>query len=260
MSKLLFYSAIFYISIFGTSIHSCFIVSGNEFCSDETIKVEYKAVLKELKLEPHKNMEINNFMNKEFVRKQKVLASLRFHLFSDRKEYYFGYQEPMSIDNDDHYGVTGVVSRIMDGEFIYSQFDKGVSYLGGFKVGMKINREIDIEDLSWELTSESKIILGLVCNKAIGSLVNDEGAHSAHYPITAWFAPKLNFRGGPTPFATLPGTILALETQHAIIYAISYKLGSFKMPKYRSYENTMKYPDYLLYMKEWNISNRGRDN
>lgn len=166
----------------------------------------------------------------------------------------------MQVNEIDNYALTAAVSRAIDGDAIYTNLVDSVSYLTGFDIGVKIDRKINIGNLKWELKKETKIILGKKCFKAIGTLVKEDFAHAPSYPVTAWYANELNFSGGPTPFGTLPGVILELETNHAIIYAISIETGDFKIKKYHPKDKIMTYPEYKEYMKEWSRDNRTRKN
>lgn len=59
----------------------------------------------------------------------------------------------------------------------------------------------------WEISKESKNILGFETRKAITTL---DDKHKTK--ITVWYAPKLNFKTGPEKFWGLPGLILELNS------------------------------------------------
>lgn len=60
---------------------------------------------------------------------------------------------------------------------------------------------------NWEISKESKNILGFETRKATVTL---DDKHKTK--ITAWYAPKLNFKTGPDKFWGLPGLILELNS------------------------------------------------
>lgn len=59
----------------------------------------------------------------------------------------------------------------------------------------------------WNISKETKNILGFETRKAVAVLDDKYGTK-----ITAWYAPKLNFKTGPGDFWGLPGLILELES------------------------------------------------
>lgn len=59
----------------------------------------------------------------------------------------------------------------------------------------------------WEISKESKNILGFETRKATVTL---DDKHKTK--ITAWYAPRLNFKTGPEKFWGLPGLILELNS------------------------------------------------
>jgi len=71
-----------------------------------------------------------------------------------------------------------------------------------------------------------------------------------------WYTPIINIKAGPTPFATLPGLILSLESPFAIVHAISIKFGNFVVKKRKSKNKLMKYYEYKKYIDAWREKNR----
>src|SRR5690606_11017234 len=65
-----------------------------------------------------------------------------------------------------------------------------------------------IKSINWKITKEKKEILGFQCYMATAIL--EDGTN-----VTAWYAPKLNFKTGPDKFWGLPGLILEVETELA---------------------------------------------
>ncbi len=228
--------------------------------SARAISVDYKILLKDREFNKSFDSNTNDFLNESIKRKQSLLSNLIFNLKSNRRNYNFSYERPMQISENDEYELTAAISRAIDGNVIYTNILDSIAYLGGFDIGIKIDRKLHTYDVKWELKNETKTILGKKCYKAIGKLVEDDLAHSPSYPVTAWYSNELNFFGGPTPFATLPGLILELETNQAIIYAISIETGDFEVSEYKSKTKVMTYPEYTKYMKKWSKENRSIKN
>lgn len=66
--------------------------------------------------------------------------------------------------------------------------------------------------VKWEITKDTKEILGFVCYKA----VSNSGSSSQ---IVAWFTPDIPFQFGPGGYGNLPGLILELEEGRTIFTA-----------------------------------------
>lgn len=246
-----FISFIFLISIFSSEQ----LISQSD---KNSINVNYKIKFKERVNNQSLDANTNNFFNESLKRKQEVIEDVIFRLDADREKYHFTYEEIMQSDNNKT-TLDAAVSRAIDGSFIFTNLRDSISYLGGFDIGVKIHRKLSTNHLIWELTKEHKSILGIKCFKAVGSLVENDLAHSSSYPVIAWYSTSLNFYGGPTPFATLPGVILELETNQALIYAIDFKLQSEKVKNYVPKGKIMSYPDYLKFIQEWSSRNRKRN-
>lgn len=83
--------------------------------------------------------------------------------------------------------------------------------------------------LDWEITTESKMIDGYLCYKAIYNdvFVNRKGVNTS-IPIVVWFAPSLPYSYGPKYFNGLPGLILELNDRETTFYATSITILKHK--------------------------------
>ena len=95
------------------------------------------------------------------------------------------------------------------------------------------NNEFLIErksNLNWNITSETKMIDGNLCYKAVSS---DYYYHTKNdrrnFEVTAWFCPKLPFKFGPMYYNDLPGLIL--ETSYLDVRLIATKIEYKLDPK-----------------------------
>lgn len=78
--------------------------------------------------------------------------------------------------------------------------------------------------VKWEITNESKEILGFTCFKAIPTYNQKYGEREVNsYAKAAWFTPAINKRGGPLRYSNLPGLILQVESPYATITAVNIK-------------------------------------
>jgi GLPGLI family protein len=87
------------------------------------------------------------------------------------------------------------------------------------------------KDFKWELTNETKEILGYTCYKAISKEVKTfEGKDKTFYTI-AWYAPALKHQIGPQDFGGLEGLILELTDKKRKYYCTEI-LSPEKIPMF----------------------------
>jgi GLPGLI family protein len=225
------------------------------------IEIIYNAILKDFAYinDNPPPPGFRTFMDDLDRKRQQMILDIDFKLLASNEEYLLTFESPILSDDYDSYTLTGAVSRAIDGSVIYADLTDGVSYLGGFETGDPIDRRFSVDDVEWTLfEGDEKVILGKRCFKAIGRLKSNDLAHAPLYPVIAWYAPELNIRGGPIQFATLPGAILKLETQTAVLTAVSVKKTNEKIKKFIPKKNVKTHPEYLKYYEEWNRINRPR--
>jgi GLPGLI family protein len=69
-------------------------------------------------------------------------------------------------------------------------------------------KEINTNDIEWEITEEYKKIIGYSCQKAITIHTNPNGTQKK---IVAWFATEIPIPTGPFMYVGLPGLILEVD-------------------------------------------------
>jgi GLPGLI family protein len=85
------------------------------------------------------------------------------------------------------------------------------------------------KDFKWELSNETKEILGYTCYKAVSKEVKTiKGKDKTFYTI-AWYAPALKYQIGPQDFGGLDGLILELTDKKRKYYCTEI-LSPEKMP------------------------------
>ena len=101
-------------------------------------------------------------------------------------------------------------------------------------------------DIQWQMTSESKVIQGFACYKAVSSYEVVRGDITFNFPIIAWFTPEIPHAFGPKGYFGLPGLILELQERN-----ITY--GAKKIEFYRT--NNLVIPNIpnfkLMTEREW---------
>ncbi len=147
------------------------------------------------------------------------LPHLTFQLKFNLNKARFDRQPTMLNDNGIDLNRTSLILGA-EGLF-YTDIEKGINLQQrslGEEILLLKNPKLD-----WQITPDTKYILGYECRKAVAVL------HSANHKelhVTAWFAPSLPFQFGPLQFRGLPGLILGLVTiNHYYLYATAVKFN-----------------------------------
>ena len=208
----------------------------------QSVKVHYKATAKHVS---NSNKKTNNIMGDIARHANNALSKIDFIVMSDNLSYKLYYELDMSNDfNGEEW--TDVATMIaIDGDRVIGDFSEGLSYYDS-SLTKKI-RSVEMSNITWKITAESKFILGFSCYKAIASINDPSEENTLTPPEIARFSPELSMRGGPTAYATLPGIILELESQKVKFTAVSIK---------HKKDSSLILPDYdsknILPHKEWN--------
>lgn len=103
----------------------------------------------------------------------------------------------------------------------------------------------NLKKWNWKITTETKVIAGYKCNKAIGEYLGN--------PITAWFTAELPKNAGPDRFNSLPGTILSVVMPKYEYTATSVKIAALNTtidkPVFRDKTYTMAEMNYAISAK-----------
>jgi GLPGLI family protein len=124
-------------------------------------------------------------------------------------------EEQMAIDGQN---ISPAIGRSVLNLYSYVYSDqKDYSY--GYDVGKEYIVQFSNSSVSWEITSESKDILGFKCFKAIPDYNDLTEDQERGLPTHVWFTPEINKKGGPWVYFDLPGLILEVENKNARITA-----------------------------------------
>jgi len=226
---------------------------GCKLNSQNTIRVGYLAEHKidvilgraeKLKQEKPNSLIDVNYFEKLYREEQENLNNSEIILLADGEAYKLTYVSPMPSDR---YLISSYNAAVgfFDAQLIYGDIKNETIYLAGTKGNVEIDRVFNLNEVAWELTNETETILGYTCYKAIGHLREEKNGNSKLFPITAWFAPDLPYKGGPTQYVSLPGLILKYETQISIVKAVSIDSGSFKITPYTPQFKVMTYAKFI---------------
>jgi len=207
----------------------------------QEIEVTYQATAKHVK----KSNKIESDAFKKLANDcNKALAKVQFKSISNGSTHRFFYEEVMASDFDGEFWLDLALVWAMDGKQMYADYTKRISYYETNQIS-KI-RSVKMDNINWTISNDSKNILGYKCYRATAKIVNPEEEYKLTIPTIAWFCPELTKRGGPTAYATLPGTILELESEKLRFTVTKVKIkksNSIKIPQYKSED--------ILPHKEW---------
>lgn len=77
---------------------------------------------------------------------------------------------------------------------------------------------IEQEKPTWNYTDQTKVIDGIMCFKAFSLKKIDNGKRQFTKTTIAWYAPSLPYSFGPMNFIGLPGLIIELQENEAVLY------------------------------------------
>lgn len=100
-------------------------------------------------------------------------------------------------------------------KYIYKDLTDNVAYSELFLIDEMINIKDKLIEREWKITSESKIINGYTCKKAVSKKFNGK--------TYAWFTEEIDIKTGPDFFDGLPGLILEINSKHFNWIATSVK-------------------------------------
>ena len=114
-------------------------------------------------------------------------------------------------------------------KYIYKDLKKNTTYAQLFLIDEIIHLKDTLINREWEITSDSKIIMGFHCKKAISKKFKQK--------TYAWFTEEINIKTGPDFFDGLPGLILEVNSKHFNWIAISIET--------KPIDTIIKQPDYV---------------
>ncbi|WP_424001217.1 GLPGLI family protein [Maribacter sp. IgM3_T14_3] len=118
---------------------------------------------------------------------------------------------------------------------------------------------VNLNEVKWTLTEETKIIGGYTSYKAI-STIESEQLYGMNYmsPVVAWYTPEIATSFGIKEFNGLPGLILELITDHEygkVIYKVTdidlNPKGEIIIERPKG-KREMSFKEYLEYIKKLN--------
>src|SRR5690606_18245693 len=130
-----------------------------------------------------------------------------YELFVSGNESSFEYLEKIRNDQPAESGGFSATVQMGGNGKIYKNTTDKLLLEEASMYGKDYLIKSELTDFKWEISKESKEILGFEVRKAT-AVLDDE--HKTK--ITAWYAPQLKLKTGPEKFWGLPGIILELES------------------------------------------------
>ncbi len=172
------------------------------------------------------NDRVKNIITKQFLQKKKALSQDRDVyklLFKDQKSMFLPVKKMQSDANRTSF------KFIPDDKFFIDK-SKGLSLRRTNFSGNYYNIK-DNETLTWEITSENKLINDILCTKAITTIKNSHGVKTL---VTAWFSKEIPLNFGPLGYYGLPGLIVQLQLRDDIYYLRKIKYTDVEINQFVS--------------------------
>lgn len=177
------------------------LISLLNFNNQNSLKITY-----EIEILKNKDHEIPMEFRGDFEKINRATEDLVFELHSNGESSRFHLIEQMAIDND-RYNNSAIAA--VGGKYIY--FNNGVERIKSGDVYGRNTNIIEAENRfnEWEVSKDSKNILGYTCYKATTTYKSfDKNGEEMEVTVKAWFAPEIPVSTGPFNYSRLPGAIL----------------------------------------------------
>lgn len=208
----------------------------------QEIEVSYQATVKIIENTDKKTSDAFKKLASDC---NKSLNNVNFKSISNGSLQRFFYEDVMVSDFNGDIWLKLALIWAMDGKQVYTDYTDGIAYYESDQIS-KI-RSVKTTNIDWIISNDSKEILGYTCYRATAKIVDSDEENKLTVPTIAWFCPKLAKRGGPTAYATLPGTILELESEKIKFVATEVEINinnNITLPEYKMKD--------VLSHKEWN--------
>lgn len=216
----------------------------------QTLKVEYQATIKDYESnKKNENKRAQNYFKKTTSEIKGMLKQVPYILITDNENYFFYYEEPLTLGSVSQTRINLMNSLVMNSSGIYVDLNKGKSYY--LPTNFSLVRQVDTNNIKWEITKTKEKILGFTCYRAIGQIINNNEDHKRVYAVEAWFTPELPYRGGPTAYANLPGLILYYKDEQSSFTVVDIDESDYEIKKPELKKNKVfKHSDYKEKMDE----------
>lgn len=130
-----------------------------------------------------------------------------YELITDSNESRFEYVEKIRNEQPTQAGGMMMTVEMSSSGPLYKNFSENLILEETNFDGKPYLIKDVLPEIDWQISRETKEVAGFTTQKATAVLADKNKTR-----LTAWYAPKLNFKNGPDKFWGLPGLILELET------------------------------------------------
>lgn len=161
-----------------------------------------------------------------------VAKDLEYELVFNSFESYFSEIE--KLDSEESNTLSNNVARLIglgDGQIYMNIKDKKILTQKNLSSDLFLI-ESKIEPQKWKKTNEIKQIGKYTCFKATTTVLEETvSAGTIEKEVIAWFTPEIPIGFGPAGFGGLPGLIMEIEKDKAVLYANKVYLVTAKDKK-----------------------------
>jgi GLPGLI family protein len=189
------------------------------FSQISNVKVDYSVIVDKDDIY-EKNVERNaedSFISQSYLEALQEYKDYTFTLLKNDTitEFYLSqYKEKETKKNKPFVmaGYTGVIYQTKEKVYRFSITENLFAYFDFYK--------------DWKITSETKVIDGYTCYKALGINQITYKDLVFNHQITAWFCPDLPYSIGPMGYGGLPGLILEIRIRNATYLATKIEMNT----------------------------------
>ena len=163
----------------------------------------------------------NMSQRRMFKRVRSILDSKTFILKFNTNESLLQSQKSMSIKNDDDDPVLRIADLLAkNSKIYYKNIDKQIKLKQIEFSGEMLIIDQGFNLINWNITNESKQILGFTCFRATTQIKehNNITKETRIFTPEVWFCPSINFPFGPIGLDGLPGLVLEGSVNNKLIY------------------------------------------
>lgn len=160
-------------------------------------------------LDEEQKQNLSEEVQKIFLKAQNNFKNISYTLRIKEDESLFFRNETLMNDGKRNMK-TAMAMAGFSGKF-YINTAKNIRLHRLDVYGKEFLIESDLDNLSWEITRETKIIKNIKVFKAISEETYNTGKEIKQWNIVAWFAPEINKPIGPGGYGGLPGLILEMK-------------------------------------------------
>lgn len=163
--------------------------------------------------------------NKMVKRILEATQEVESELFFNRKASSFRLKDKMVGDEELYYYKMASFEAVAANSYFYKNTQKKLKLKKSENKGILYLVEDPYNMYQWEITKETKIILGYKCYKAIGHYeeYNTIKKITQQFTPTVWFTPELPYPYGPKGYDGLPGLVLEVIIGNKSLVATDIK-------------------------------------